>query len=132
MQVATQTLRIFFPAASAGRYQRKWLNLKITLFPALAFVVCDSLTADLFDNIAELLDFGNQSVDVLLRNLEIGVVARFDISALQQVEQPFLLLRVARESLENIRRVFFRGIHQLRQVMALVAVENKGQRNYTQ
>ncbi len=26
MQVATQTLRIFFPAASAGRYQRKWQN----------------------------------------------------------------------------------------------------------
>lgn len=28
MQVATQTLRIFFPAASTGRYQRKWLNMK--------------------------------------------------------------------------------------------------------
>ncbi|WP_303642624.1 hypothetical protein [uncultured Bacteroides sp.] len=28
MQVAPQTLRIFFPAASAGRYQRKWLNLE--------------------------------------------------------------------------------------------------------
>ncbi|WP_333676033.1 hypothetical protein [Barnesiella intestinihominis] len=28
MQVAPQTLRIFFPTASAGRYQRKWLNLE--------------------------------------------------------------------------------------------------------
>ena len=45
----------------------------------MAVVVGNSLTANLIDNVAELLDFGNQGVDVLLRNLEIRVVARFDI-----------------------------------------------------
>lgn len=98
----------------------------------MAVVVGNSLTANLIDNVAELLDFGNQGVDVLLRNLEIRVVARFDISALQEVEQPFLLCRVTRESLENIRRVFFRGIHQLRQVVAFVAVEDEDHRNRPQ
>ena len=104
----------------------------VWLFPDLAFVIGNAFAADLFDYIAELLDLGNQSVDVLFLNLEIGVVARLDVGALQQIEEPFFLRRVAREYFEDLRRVLFRRIHQLRQVMTFVTVKNKGHRYYTQ
>ncbi len=69
----------------------------VWLFPDLTFVICNAFAADHFDYIAELLDLGDKGIDVLFRDLEIGVVARFDIRALQQVEQPFFFGRVARE-----------------------------------
>ena len=104
----------------------------VWLFPDLTFVICNAFAADHFDYIAELLDLGDKGIDVLFRNFKIGVVARFDVCALQQIEEPFFLRRVAREYFEDLRRVLFRRVHQLRQVMAFVTVKNKGHRYYTQ
>ena len=83
-------------------------------------------------HVAQQLDLRQQGVDVGLRDLEIGVVARFDVGALQQVEQPFFLRRVTGERLENLRRMFLGRIHQFRQIVALMAVENKGYRDRPQ
>ena len=104
----------------------------VWLFPDLTFVECDTVTTDLFDYIAELLDLGDKGVDVLFRNFEIWIVTRFYIGTLQQIEEPFFLGRVARECFEDFRRVLFRRVHQFRQVMAFVTVKNKGHRYYTQ
>ena len=58
-------------------------------FPDLVVVIDYAFSADLFDDIAELSDLGNQGVDILFRNLEIWIIARFYIGALQQIEQSF-------------------------------------------
>lgn len=108
------------------------LSNGLSYYLTLCFVVGDTVAADVLDNIAELLDFGNQRIDVLLRYLEIGIVARFDISPLQEVEQPFFLLRITRENLEYFSSMFLCGIHQLRQIVAFVAIEDEDYRNYTQ
>ena len=92
----------------------------IRLFLNPAVVVGQPFVADLLHHVAQQLDLGQQGVDVGLRDLEIGVVARFDVGALQQVEQPFFLRRVTGR------------IHQLRQIVALMAVENKGYGNRPQ
>lgn len=104
----------------------------VWLFLDLTFVICNAFAADHFDYIAELLDLGDKGIDILFRNFEIGVVARLDIGALQEVEKTFLLRRIAREYFEDLRRVLFRRVHQLRQVMTFVTVKNKGHRYYTQ
>lgn len=61
----------------------------IRLFLDPAVVVGQPFVADLLHHVAQQLDLRQQGVDVGLRDLEIGVVARFDVGALQQVEQPF-------------------------------------------
>lgn len=104
----------------------------VWLFPDLTFVICNAFAADHFDYIAELLDLGDKGIDVLFRNLEIGIVARLDIGTLQQIKQTLLLGRVAGQCLEYLRRMFLRSIHQLRKVMALVTVKDKDHRNCTQ
>ena len=104
----------------------------IRLFLDPAVVVGQPFVADLLHHVAQQLDLRQQGVDVGLRDLEIGVVARFDVGALQQVEQPFFLRRVTGERLENLRRMFLGRIHQFRQIVALMAVENKGYRDRPQ
>ena len=78
----------------------------IRLFLDPAVVVVQPFVADLLHHVAQQLDLRQQGVDVGLRDLEIGVVARFDVGALQQVEQPFFLRCVTGERLENLRCMF--------------------------
>ncbi len=56
------------------------------LFLALLRIVVDLRRADPFHDVAQVFDFRQQRVDVLLCDFEIGVVAGFDIGPFQEFE----------------------------------------------
>lgn len=77
-------------------------------FLLLVFVNLDAIIDNLFaanflHNVAQAFDFRHKGLDVGLRNFEIEIVARFNVGALQQVEQAFFLGRVARGTPGTIR-----------------------------
>ena len=92
----------------------------------------DLFAADFLHDVAQAFDFRHEGLDVGLRDLEIGIVARFDVGALQQVEQAFLLGRVARERPAQFDRVCLAASEQLVQIVILRAIQNMHQRHHAQ
>lgn len=95
-------------------------------------VVLEPFSADFFDDLFELFDLREKGMDVGLRNFEIGVVTRFDIRSLQQIEQPFFFGRVARERLAQFGRIGLTTSDQFVQIVVFRAVQDIHQRNGTQ
>ena len=87
-----------------------------------AVVVIEPFSADFFDDLFEQFDLREKGMDVGLRNFEIGIVTRFDIRSLQQIEQPFFFGRVARERLAQFGRISFTTSDQFVQIIIFRAV----------
>ncbi len=54
-----------------------------TLLPDLTLVVGDAFAASPFHNAAQLLDLGDQCIDILFRHHEVAIVTRLHVSVLQ-------------------------------------------------